>query len=111
MGTATDLGLRQLLLGEIRGFGVRILDGAECPHWLIDGRDRHVRGRRALPSKADIRRCAGLSAKPSLPEANNWQRVGCECIDLRRARQLQPAEKVCCIVAVATPTYSKQEYA
>jgi hypothetical protein len=110
MGTATDLGLRQLLLGEIRGFGVRILDGAECPHWLIDGHDRHVRGRRALPSKADIRRCAGCP--PSLLyRANNWQRVGCECIDLRRARQLQPAEKVCCIVAVATPTYSKQEYA
>src|SRR4249919_2032887 len=42
---------------------------------------------------------------------NNWQRVGGEGVDLRRSCRLQPAEKVCCIVAVGTPTYSKQEHA
>src|SRR5262245_35075787 len=42
---------------------------------------------------------------------NNWQRIGGECIDLRRTRRLQSAEKICCTVAVGTPTYSKQEHA
>lgn len=110
MGTATDLGLRQLLLGEIRGFGVRILDGVECPHWLMtDMIDMSAAGVLCLQRRTSV---GAPGCPPSLVyRANNWQRVGCECIDLRRARQLQPAEKVCCIVAVATPTYSKQEYA
>src|SRR4029079_4468053 len=42
---------------------------------------------------------------------NNWQRVGNEGVYLRRARRLQPAEKVRCIVAVGSPTYSQKEHA
>src|SRR5215475_1482269 len=42
---------------------------------------------------------------------DNWQRVGGECVDFHRTRRLQPTEKVWSIIAVGTPTYSKQEHA
>src|SRR5262245_58617243 len=41
---------------------------------------------------------------------NNRYRIGSECIGLCRVHQLQPAEKVCCFVAIGAPTYSKQEH-
>ena len=65
-----------------------------------------------MSAKCQRRTCALTGDFKSLVHGtNNWQRVARECIYLRRARRLEPAEKVCCIVAVSTPTYSKQKHA